>query len=79
MGSPVLPEIPGSHARTEDRAVSKLAPRRERPWLEGHAYPSDEGLSVYYQDITERKRVEERLALPRLSAGERTRRGHSHG
>jgi len=31
-------------------------------WIEGHVYPSEDGLSVYYRDITERKRVEERLA-----------------
>ena len=31
-------------------------------WIEGRVYPSQEGLSVYYRDITERKRVEERLA-----------------
>jgi PAS domain S-box-containing protein len=31
-------------------------------WIEGCVYPSEEGLSVYYRDITERKRAEERLA-----------------
>ncbi|MGR2740937.1 EAL domain-containing protein [Billgrantia sp. Q4P2] len=31
-------------------------------WLEVHAYPSEEGLAVYFQDIGRRKRVEERLA-----------------
>jgi PAS domain S-box-containing protein len=30
-------------------------------WAEIHAYPSEEGLSVYWQDITERKRAEEKL------------------
>ena len=30
----------------------------ERPWFEIHLYPSRDGLSVYYQDITERKRAE---------------------
>ena len=30
-------------------------------WAEMHAYPSEEGLSVYWQDITERKRAEEKL------------------
>ncbi len=60
-GLPSLPEVPGSHARTEDGAVSKLGPPVSGRWVEGHAYPSDEGLSVYYRDITERKRAEERL------------------
>ena len=30
--------------------------------FEVHAYPSEQGLSVYFQDITERKRAEEQLA-----------------
>lgn len=30
-------------------------------WLEIHGYPSPEGLSIYFQDITERKRAEEAL------------------
>ncbi len=30
-------------------------------WLECHCYPSDEGLSVYFQDVTERKQAEEVL------------------
>lgn len=32
-------------------------------WFEVHAYPSSEGLSVYFRDISERKRVEEHLRL----------------
>ena len=31
-------------------------------WVEVHAYPSQDGLSIYSRDITERKRVQERLA-----------------
>lgn len=30
-------------------------------WLEIHVYPSDQGISVYFRDITERKETEERL------------------
>jgi PAS domain S-box-containing protein len=30
-------------------------------WFEAHAYPSKEGLSVYFQDITERRQAEDRL------------------
>jgi PAS domain S-box-containing protein len=36
-------------------------------WIECHCYPSDEGLSVYFHDITERKNAEEDL---RRLAGE---------
>jgi hypothetical protein len=28
-------------------------------WVAGRAYPSREGLSVYFRDVTERKRAEE--------------------
>jgi PAS domain S-box-containing protein len=38
-----------------------LSPVTDR-WVEQHVYPSEEGLSVYWRDITERKRAEERLA-----------------
>jgi PAS domain S-box-containing protein len=30
-------------------------------WLECHGYPSSEGLSVYFRDVTERKRAEQAL------------------
>lgn len=31
-------------------------------WFEVHAYPYENGLSVYFRDVTERKRTEERLS-----------------
>jgi PAS domain S-box-containing protein len=31
-------------------------------WIEAHAYPSENGLAIYYRDVTERKRAEERLS-----------------
>jgi PAS domain S-box-containing protein len=30
-------------------------------WIEAHAYPSEDGLAIYYRDVTERKRAEEQL------------------
>ncbi|PTL84651.1 hypothetical protein DAT35_06185 [Vitiosangium sp. GDMCC 1.1324] len=32
-------------------------------WVEMNVYPSEEGLAIYFRDITERKRTEERLRL----------------
>jgi signal transduction histidine kinase len=40
-------------------------------WVAGRAYPSREGLSVYFRDVTERKRAEE--ALRRVREAERKR------
>ena len=35
-------------------------------WLEVRAYPSDDGLSVYFQDISERKQMEEKIHLNQM-------------
>ena len=58
--------------------------RRSRPssrsrstrWLECHCYPSDEGLSVYFHDITDRREVEiaARAAARRRTGGARRKR-----
>ena len=40
-------------------------------WIAGRAYPSREGLSVYFRDVTERKRAEE--ALRQVREAERKR------
>jgi PAS domain S-box-containing protein len=38
-------------------------------WFEMHAYPSNEGLSVFFRDVTERKRTEEeRLTTSKLES-----------
>jgi len=42
-------------------------------WYDLHAYPSEDGISVYFRDISERKRVEEEHALL-TAASERQRR-----
>jgi PAS domain S-box-containing protein len=52
---------------TEFETISPVIGR----WVAGRAYPSRDGLSVYFQDVTERKRAEE--ALGRVREAERKR------
>ena len=54
-------------ATTEFEAISPVS----GVWVAGRAYPSREGLSVYFRDVTERKRAEE--ALGRVREAERKR------
>lgn len=78
-------------AFTEQRAVHIEEKQESRDtWIEIHVYPSEEGLAVYFRDITERKRTEARLRLfesmvlhtkdgvvilePELREGHKTRR-----
>ena len=46
----------------EQKTVHFEASQPSGGWVEVHVYPIQGGLSVYSQDITERKRVEERLS-----------------
>jgi PAS domain S-box-containing protein len=79
-----LPDLPGSVFHAEClRAVAEGVPVEfstacagGKLWVDVHAYPSESGLSVYLQDITERKQLEERFrqsqkleALGRLAGG----------
>ena len=52
---------------TEFEALSPVS----GAWVAGRAYPSREGLSVYFRDVTERKRAEETLG--RVREAERKR------
>src|SRR5918998_1805872 len=47
-------------------------------WFEARAYPSEEGLSVYAHDITQRKRAEERLKESREAERSRIARDLHH-
>jgi PAS domain S-box-containing protein len=70
-----FPDLKGSRYETEyRRAMRDRVPvtvvdhyARLGKWFEARAYPSEEGLSVYFTDITERKRIEatDRLAYER--------------
>jgi PAS domain S-box-containing protein len=66
-----FPQLEGSELRrqierameegktTEFEAISPVLGR----WVAGRAYPAAEGLSVYFQDVTGRKRAEEEMRL----------------
>ena len=47
-------------AEQRPRTIEAWYPPHER-WLENHIYPSADGLTVYFQDITERKQAEQQL------------------
>jgi signal transduction histidine kinase len=50
--------------KREPRHMEEHYPMHDQ-WLEIHCYPSQEGLTVYFHDITERKKAEEVLARSR--------------
>jgi diguanylate cyclase (GGDEF)-like protein/PAS domain S-box-containing protein len=65
-----FPELIGSVFQTNyQKAVTEQRPVEFEEfyppldtWFEVHAYPYENGLSVYFRDVTERKRTEERLS-----------------
>ncbi|HWE36476.1 MAG TPA: PAS domain S-box protein [Isosphaeraceae bacterium] len=74
LGKVVWDEFPESVGSTFDRnyhealATGRAVTLEEyypplETWFEVRAYPSSEGLSVYFRDVTERRRAEEALRL----------------
>lgn len=45
--------------------LEEFSPTREK-WFHIHAYPSDAGLAVYFQDVTERRKLEDAVRLSEL-------------
>ncbi len=65
VGSVAYEEITRAAAEQETVAFETKSPVFER-WIDVRIYPSEDGLSVYFQDITERKQAE--AALARVTA-----------
>ena len=72
LGKNIWEEFPetvdlGSHRQIrramEEGVTTEFETESQVPgtWVAGRAYPSREGLSVYFRDVTERKRVEEEI------------------
>ena len=53
---------------------SAVAPGK---WFERHLYPTDEGLAVYFRDVSERKRVERELQRSEANLAEAQRLTHT--
>ncbi len=74
-----FPELAGTPFEVQlRRAMAEQVPVRfeyfcgpQNAWAEVHAYPSDGGLAVYYQDITERKRMQDEREKERAEAEQR--------
>ncbi|HEY8876859.1 MAG TPA: response regulator, partial [Roseateles sp.] len=62
-------------ARAKGQAVSfeAMAPGAPERWLQCHCYPSHDGLSVYFHDITDRRELQ--LRREQLLAAEQAARG----
>jgi len=60
LGTPVEQKLREAMATQQARHFEAWHPRWQR-WLETHAYPAQDGLSLYTQDITERKQAAEAL------------------
>lgn len=70
MGKPIweaFPELVGSESEVQyrramrDQVTVRFQTQRVGVTFDVRAYPSPEGLSVYYQDVTEQRRTEEAL------------------
>lgn len=61
VGTPLEDHYRRAVREREPVAFEYRYPESE-PWFEVRAYPSEEGLAIYFQEITERKRVEAQLA-----------------
>jgi PAS domain S-box-containing protein len=76
-----IPELDEQYRRAMKQrvAIHSEAPSAgaQGRWFERHIYPTDEGLAVYFRDITERKRGEDELRRSEASLAEAERLSHT--
>jgi PAS domain S-box-containing protein len=76
-----IPELDEQYRRAmkERIAIHTEAPSAaaQGRWFERHIYPTDEGLCVYFRDITERRRREKELRRSEASLAEAQRLSHT--
>jgi PAS domain S-box-containing protein len=73
--SPLAPVLRRVMETREPEQIVYLHPTRDT-WRDAHVYPTQSGLAVYFQDVTERKQVEQQLARSRELLEESQRSGH---
>jgi PAS domain S-box-containing protein len=76
-----IPELDEQYRRAmkERVAIHSESPSAaaQGRWFEQNIYPTDEGLAVYFRDITERKRAEDELRRSEASLAEAQRLSHT--
>lgn len=64
LGTTIEQQMREAMRRQQAMHFEAVHPWQQR-WLEVHAYPALDGISIYFQDITERKKIEESVQKSR--------------
>ncbi len=76
--------VPETEAQYRKAMTQRIVVHHDGPsilaagkWFEKHIYPTDEGLAIYFRDITERKQVQELLRRSEANLAESQRLTHT--